>query len=510
MKKFASILAIAAALASVSCSKNNEPEPVPGEGNTLETTAINPSEGEVGTEVTITGKNFGDGVEVFFRDVKATVLSSTTTTISVVVPENEPGECVVKVVLGDQKTENLKFTYLESTKVMISSLSAQSGYDQDEIKILGKNFSAVAGLNAVTFGEIAAVVIAATPTELIVEVPYNDPGSYDVKVTVNGVTAYSPAQFKYNKDVYYCTGEVVNVSDKLAEGSEKNVYGLLFLKDGRLAMGTRAGEVCLVDVKTGASDVIYSRTDGRRARGLAQNTRDSKMLFVAFQGHSCVRWINLETKEAGDLATGLAGAMTVKFDKDDNMYVCTANDGNVWKFAKDAYSCDKTADENNAGKSLFTHFDDVTVKNMAFDNNGNLIVAMHNNTNKAPALYSVDKDGKQTLIAGSLEEGTEAISTGEFRNPLTARFKGEILGLTVDSRDCIWLSDASMGTYVIKPGKKGYEDATVAFVHDGGKGWVTGSWPEGYAQDPNAEGVEMYIGDYNQGGKIHKAVLNVE
>ena len=170
MKKFASILAIAAALASVSCSKNNEPEPVPGEGDTLETTAINPSEGEVGTEVTITGKNFGDGVEVFFRDVKATVLSSTTTTISVVVPENELGECVVKVVLGDQKTENLKFTYLESTKVMISSLSAQSGYDQDEIKILGKNFSAVAGLNAVTFGEIAAVVIAATPTELTVEV----------------------------------------------------------------------------------------------------------------------------------------------------------------------------------------------------------------------------------------------------------------------------------------------------------------------------------------------------
>ncbi|MGN0190029.1 MAG: IPT/TIG domain-containing protein [Candidatus Cryptobacteroides sp.] len=487
--------------------------PFRGGGSTLETTAINPAEGEVGVEVTITGNNIGEGVEVYFRDVKATVLSATDNTIKTLAPENEAGECVVKVVLGEQKTENLKFTYLESTNVKITSLSAVSGYDQDEIKISGKNFNALAGLNAVAFGDTPAVVTAASPTELTVEVPYNDPGSYDVTVTVNGVTAYSPVQFKYNKDVYYCTGNVIDVSAKLAVGSQTNVYGILFLKDGRLAMGTRDGEVCLANIQTGEGEVIFSRTDGRRARGLAQNTRDSKMLFVAFQGHNSVKWINLETQGNGDLVTGLPGAMTVKFDKDDNMYVCTADEGNVYKFAKDAYSCDKSADENNAGKTLFTHFDDVTVKNMAFDNDGNLIVGMFHKVdenNKFPALYSVDKDGNQTLIAGSLEEGTTDRNTGEFRNPLTARFKGEILGLTVDSNNCIWFSDSSMGTYVIKPGKNGYKDATVAFVHDGGKGWVTGSWPEGYAQNPNAEGVEMYIGDYNHGGCIHKAVLTVE
>lgn len=503
MKKIISILAIAATFVAVSCKKGGEPTP---EKKILETSSITPAEGEEGTIVTIAGKNFEEGVEVFFGEVKASVTASTATSITAVAPANEPGECVVKVILGEQTAQNLKFTYLD-TKVSISSISAQAGYDQDELKIVGKNFSAVAGLNTVEFGESKAVVTAATPTELTVEVPYNDAGTYDVKVTVNGQTAVSPSQFKYNKDVYYCTADVVNVSSVLQ--GEKNVYDVFFLSDNRLAIGTRAGEVCLVNVETGASDMLYSRTDGRRARGFAQNS-DKSLLYVAFQGHSCVRWMNIATKEVGDLVTGLPSAMKVKFDKDDNMYVCTADEGNVYKYAKGSYSKDKSADENNAGKTLFAHFDGVIIKDMEFDAAGNLIVAVHSGTNSAPALFCVDPSGNSKMIAGSTTEGATDINTGEYRQPLSARFKQEILGLTVDNTGRIWVSDASMGTYVIKPGKKGYEDAVVSFVHSGSRGWVNGSRPESFAQNVKAEGIEVYIADYNNGGRIHKAKLEVE
>ena len=511
MKKIFSALAIAAMLFTVSCNKENptkenqEPEVKP-----LKTVALSPVEGEAGTEVTISGENFDETVKVYFGEAAATLTSSTAKTLKVVAPENEPGEVVVKVVLGEQTASNLKFTYVD-TKVAVTALSAAEGYDQDEVTISGKNFSAVVGLNQVKFGEVAAVVSKASATELTVEVPVNEVGaSYDVTVTVSGETATAPVQFKYIKDVYKAEKEAVKLG--LDATDINKVYDATFLSDGRLAIGTRGGSVYLYDVAAKTYTALYERTDGRRAHGLTQNSADGK-LYVAFQGHNCVRTIDLTTGNAVELVTNLPVAMLVKFDSDNNMYVNCCDVAIIYKWAAGSYSDSKTADENNAAKIEFAKFDNsdgTKVKCMDFDNDGNLIVGLMNEKTGAASIWSVDKQGNKKIIAGSTTEKPSAVTVGDYRQPLTARFNTGILGLAVDKRGCIWFSDYYMMTYLLKPGKKGYEDASVTAIHSGANGWADGAQPENYVVNPTAEGTEVYVVDFARYGTLHRAWLTKE
>lgn len=503
MKKIFSILAICATVLAVSCKKDNsEPEVK----KILKTAAISPEEGEAGTEVRITGENFDNTVTVFFGDAKAAVSSVSATAIAVTAPENEPGEYTVKVVLGDQSASNLKFTYID-TKLAVTAISAESGYDQDELTITGRNFNAVAGLNSVKFGDVPAVVTNATATELTVEVPVNETGaSYDVTVTVGGQTAAAPVQFKYIKEVYKAEKKAVNLG--FADGENPKVYDVEFLKDGRLAMGTKGGSVYLYDLKTKTYETLLDKTDGRRAHGLTQNPVDGK-LYVAFQGWNYIATIDPATKEYHQLVTKLPVVMQVKFDKDNNMYANCCNEGVVYKWAAGTYGSDKSDEEIRNAKVEFVKFD-TQVKCMDFDKDGNLIVGLLNEAAGAASIWSVDKSGNKKLIAGSATEKPSGVTVGDYRQPLTARFNTGILGLMVDSRGCIWFSDYYMMTYLLKPGKKGYEDATVTAIHSGANGWADGAQPEGYAQNPKAEGVEVYIADLNRYGVAHRAWLELE
>ncbi len=503
MKKFLSILAICATVCAVSCKiDNSEPEVK----KIIKTTAISPEEGEAGTEVRITGENFDNTVAVFFGEAKATVSSASETVIAVTAPENEPGEYAVKVVIGDQSASNLKFTYLD-TKLAVTAISSEAGYDQDELTITGKNFNAVAGLNSVKFGDVPAVVTNATATELTVEVPVNETGaSYDVTVTVGEQTATAPVQFKYNKDVYKGQKKAVDLG--FAAGENPKVYDVEFLKDGRLAMGTKGGSIYLYDFEKKTYETLLDKSDGRRAHGLTQNPVDGK-LYVAFQGWNYIASIDPDTKEYKQLVTGLPVVMQIKFDKDNNMYANCCNEGIVYKWAAGTYSSDKSDEEIRNAKVEFAKFD-TKVKCMDFDNDGNLIVGLLNEAGGAASIWSVDKTGNKKIIAGSTTEKPNGITLGDYRQPLTARFNTGILGIMVDSRGCIWFSDHSMMTYLLKPGKKGYEDASVSAIHSSANGWADGAQPEGYAQNPKAEGVEVYIADLNRYGVAHRAWLEVE
>ncbi len=509
MKKILSVLAISAMFFAVSCTKDNPSQENP-QPKTLKTTAISPSEGEVGTTVTITGENLSKTAKVYFAQTEASVTGATEKTLTVVAPENEPGEVTVKVVLGEQTASNLKFTYLD-TKVSVSALSSVEGYDQDEITITGKNFSAVVGLNSVKFGDVAAVVSSASATSLTVEVPVNVVGaSYDVTVTVGEQTAKAPVQFKYIKEVYKAEKEAVKLG--LDANDINKSYDATFLSDGRLAIGTRGGSVYLYDAAAKTYTALYERADGRRAHGLTQNAADGK-LYVAFQGHNCVRTIDLTTKKATDLVTNLPVAMLVKFDSANNMYVNCCDIATIYKWTAGSYSDAKTADENNAAKVEFAKWDNsdgTKVKCMDFDNNGNLIVGLQNEKTGAASLWSVAPDGTKTMIAGSTTEKPSAVTVGEYRQPLTARFNTGILGITVDKRGCIWFSDYYMMTYLLKPGKKGYEDATVTAIHSGANGWADGAQPESYVVNPTAEGTEVYIVDFARYGTLHRAWLTLE
>ena len=66
----------------------------------------------------------------------------------------------------------------------IVSISPDSAPAGESVTIAGKNFSADAASNVVTFGSAAATVAQASATELVVTVPEIEAGQVDVAVKV--------------------------------------------------------------------------------------------------------------------------------------------------------------------------------------------------------------------------------------------------------------------------------------------------------------------------------------
>ena len=128
-------MAVCTALLMFSCSgddENSQSTPLQ-----LKTTTSSPAKGEIGTKITIIGENFTDQAKVYLKNAKATITSVTATQLQVIAPANEAGECIIEVMVGAQKTENLRFTYVDYTPV-VSSISPSSGTENTEITIIGE------------------------------------------------------------------------------------------------------------------------------------------------------------------------------------------------------------------------------------------------------------------------------------------------------------------------------------------------------------------------------------
>ena len=155
------------------------------------------AKGEIGTKITIIGENFTDQAKVYLKNAKATITSVTATQLQVIAPANEAGECIIEVMVGAQKTENLRFTYVDYTPV-VSSISPSSGTENTEITIIGENFSTTPEENIVKIGDAIATVKYATETELKIIAPQNEIGTYAVTVSV-GVKKAKIRLFSHTK-----------------------------------------------------------------------------------------------------------------------------------------------------------------------------------------------------------------------------------------------------------------------------------------------------------------------
>ena len=174
MKTTSAFMAVCTALLMFSCSgddENSQSTPLQ-----LKTTTSSPAKGEIGTKITIIGENFTDQAKVYLKNAKATITSVTATQLQVIAPANEAGECIIEVMVGAQKTENLRFTYVDYTPV-VSSISPSSGTENTEITIIGENFSTTPEENIVKIGDAIATVKYATETELKIIAPQNEIGT---------------------------------------------------------------------------------------------------------------------------------------------------------------------------------------------------------------------------------------------------------------------------------------------------------------------------------------------
>jgi RHS repeat-associated protein len=159
--------------------------------------SFTPSSGPPGTQVTISGSNFGATSAtdtVSFNGVAAVVgAPSTYSTIYATVPAAATTGPITVVVNGLSATSSTNFV-VTTPPPTVTGFSPASGPVGTSVTVNGTNFSATPSANIVTFNGTAATVTTATTTSLVALVP-SGATTGPISVTVNGQSATSSSSF---------------------------------------------------------------------------------------------------------------------------------------------------------------------------------------------------------------------------------------------------------------------------------------------------------------------------
>ena len=165
--------------------------------------SFTPTEGEVGTSVTITGENFSDMPsenEVKFGGVMAAApTSASTTSLTVLVPSGARTGSISVAVGGQTGTSSESFTVTAPAPApeppVVSSFTPSEGVVGTSVTITGDNFSATPSENEVRFGGVmAAAPTSASATSLTILVP-SGARTGSISVAVGGQTGTSSENF---------------------------------------------------------------------------------------------------------------------------------------------------------------------------------------------------------------------------------------------------------------------------------------------------------------------------
>ena len=132
--------------------------------------SVNPTSGQAGTAVTLTGSNFGAtqaSSTVTFNGVPSTASAWSATSITTAVP-NGAGTGNVVVTVGGLVSNGVHFTVPAPS---ITSLSPTSGSPGVSITITGTNFGTTQGSSTVTFNGLAATPTSWSTTKVVTTVP---------------------------------------------------------------------------------------------------------------------------------------------------------------------------------------------------------------------------------------------------------------------------------------------------------------------------------------------------
>lgn len=244
--------------------------------------------------------------------------------------------------------------------------------------------------------------------------------------------------------------------------TSKNIHGLSWLTDGRLAVSNRTTHnIVALDLTAGTYKEIAKAY--AKHPWMHKVNPDDGLLYVAYKYSGEVATVDPSKDEAPKvILTGLTNAMDVDFDASGNLYVLCRDLATIYKYPKGNFT--------NSAKTVFATFKTTDNKNyqifaMEFDKNGNLLVTKGLN-GYIGGIDMVTTDGTIThIIGGNWYEGTDiAIGDGIPGQPLTARFK-QIASITLDSKGNIYLlDDGNKYIKMIQLGSHGYTDATVETV----------------------------------------------
>jgi len=156
-------------------------------------TALSPTSGAIGSNVTITGNLFGttqgSGLVRFGASV-ATVVSWSNQQIVATVPNSVAAGATQVVVTANGFASNAaNFTVTTTVSPVITSLDLTSGGAGQIINVLGTGFGITQGASTVRFGNTVATVLLWSNVDVLVSVPNLAAGTYPVTVTVGGLVS---------------------------------------------------------------------------------------------------------------------------------------------------------------------------------------------------------------------------------------------------------------------------------------------------------------------------------
>jgi mono/diheme cytochrome c family protein len=178
---------------------NNKQEVIPTTTPAPTITSFSPTNGVVGTTVTIVGTNFSTtatGNTVKFNGIAATVSTATTTSLAVSVPTGATTGNITVTVGGQTATSSASYTVTPAVipAPTITSFSPANGAVGTTVTITGTNFSTIVADNTVKFNGTTATVSAASATSLTVAVP-TGATTGSITVAVGGKTATSASNY---------------------------------------------------------------------------------------------------------------------------------------------------------------------------------------------------------------------------------------------------------------------------------------------------------------------------
>ncbi|UXP32770.1 IPT/TIG domain-containing protein [Reichenbachiella agarivorans] len=156
------VASIALTTLAVSCSEDkDDPTPIPV------VTAINPTSGEPGDNVTITGVDMDAATSVTFNGVAATIVSNSATEIVATVPEDATTGKVSVTTAGGVGVSPDEFTVVIAGAVQVESISSISAVVGDNITLTGIDMMTV---SSVKIGAVEATIVETTETTATVTV----------------------------------------------------------------------------------------------------------------------------------------------------------------------------------------------------------------------------------------------------------------------------------------------------------------------------------------------------
>ena len=193
------------------CEPQVEPTPQPEP----QITAISPASGLAGTVATISGKDFSDDktqVSVLFGEAEAVVTAATATSVTVVVPENDPGQVMVTVTVGDKKSAGFAFTYevpvYPAKLVSLNPAKAQAGA---EITLVGEHFGTDKTAYTVLFDEVAAEIKSVSENAIVVVAPETEDAQANVILKKGDEMIPTVQQFTYEFAKTLAMGAIAGV-----------------------------------------------------------------------------------------------------------------------------------------------------------------------------------------------------------------------------------------------------------------------------------------------------------